>query len=91
MSVEGSWTTRIITEEEEADTAQSKSGSDPLTGIYHSLHQLGENFQIPTGHDIDTTTYVLSQFPHPDHAQTKVALIDLATNHQVNYQSILIV
>ncbi|KAJ6901763.1 hypothetical protein NC651_019511 [Populus alba x Populus x berolinensis] len=53
MSVQGSWTTRIITEEE-ADTAQySKSGFDPLTGIYHSLHQLGENFQIPTGHDIE--------------------------------------
>ncbi|XP_011031616.1 PREDICTED: 4-coumarate--CoA ligase-like 7 [Populus euphratica] len=87
MSVDESWTTRIITEEE-ADTAQSKSGFDPLTGIYHSLHQLGENFQIPTRHDIDTTTYVLSQFPHPDHAPTKVALIDLATNHQVNYSQL---
>jgi OPC-8:0 CoA ligase-1 len=87
MSVEESWTTRIITEEE-AGTAQSKSGFDPLTGIYHSLHQLGENFQIPTRHDIDTSTYVLSQFPHPDHAQTKVALIDLATNHQVNYSQL---
>ncbi|PNT22401.2 hypothetical protein POPTR_008G031500v4 [Populus trichocarpa] len=87
MSVEESWTTRIITEEE-AGTAQSKSGFDLLTGIYHSLHQLGENFQIPTRHDIDTSTYVLSQFPHPDHAQTKVALIDLATNHQVNYSQL---
>ncbi|KAL9365610.1 hypothetical protein Peur_043483 [Populus x canadensis] len=87
MSVEESWTTRIITEDE-AGTAQSKSGFDPLTGIYHSLHQLGENFQIPTRHDIDTSTYVLSQFPHPDHAQTKVALIDLATNHQVNYSQL---
>jgi OPC-8:0 CoA ligase-1 len=28
---------------------------------------------------------VLSQFPHPDHAETKVALVDLATNQQVTY------
>ncbi|KAG6760421.1 hypothetical protein POTOM_036943 [Populus tomentosa] len=33
----------------------------------------------------DTTSYVLSQFPHPDHAETKVALVDLATNQQVTY------
>ncbi|KAF9676618.1 hypothetical protein SADUNF_Sadunf08G0021300 [Salix dunnii] len=85
MPAEESWTTRITITEEEAGNARSRSGFDTLTGIYHSLHQLGENFQIPTRHDIDITTYVLSQFPHPDHAQTKVALIDLATNLQVNY------
>ncbi|KAG6758549.1 hypothetical protein POTOM_038908 [Populus tomentosa] len=34
---------------------------------------------------LDTTSYVLSQFPHPDHAETKVALVDLATNQQVTY------
>nr|APR63879.1 hypothetical protein [Populus tomentosa] len=83
MPAEELWT-GIITEKE-ADDAQSKSGFDPKTGIYHSLHQLGENLQIPTRHDLDTTSYVLSQFPHPDHAETKVALVDLATNQQVTY------
>ncbi|XP_061974649.1 probable CoA ligase CCL5 [Populus nigra] len=83
MPAEELWTS-IITEKE-ADDAQSKSGFDPKTGIYHSLHQLGENLQIPTRHDLDTTSYVLSQFPHPDHAETKVALVDLATNQQVTY------
>ncbi|XP_011024332.1 PREDICTED: 4-coumarate--CoA ligase-like 5 isoform X2 [Populus euphratica] len=83
MPAEELWTS-IITKKE-ADDAQSKSGFDPKTGIYHSLHQLGENLQIPTRHDLDTTSYVLSQFPHPDHAETKVALVDLATNQQVTY------
>lgn len=83
MPAEELWT-GIITEKE-ADDAQSKSGFDPKTGIYHSLHQLGENLQIPTRHDLDPTSYVLSQFPHPDHAETKVALVDLATNQQVTY------
>lgn len=83
MPAEELWTS-IITEKE-ADDAQSKSGFNPKTGIYHSLHQLGENLQIPTRHDLDTSSYVLSQFPHPDHAETKVALVDLATNQQVTY------
>ncbi|CAK7325370.1 unnamed protein product [Dovyalis caffra] len=84
MSAEESWTTTVITMGETGD-AQSKTGFDPQTGIYHSLHQLGENFQIPTRPDLDTANYLLSQFPHPDHAEAKVALIDLATNHQVTY------
>ena len=83
MPAEELWTS-IITEKE-ADNAQSKSGFNPKTGIYHSLHQLGENLQIPTRHDLDTSSYVLSQFPHPDHAETKVALVDLATNQQITY------
>ncbi|KAJ4829841.1 hypothetical protein Tsubulata_016554 [Turnera subulata] len=85
MSTEESW---VATKEEETSNAQlalDPSGYDSRTGIYHSLHQLGEDFQIPTRHDLDTAKYVLSQFPHPDHAESKVALVDLATNKQVTY------
>ncbi|KAJ0102176.1 hypothetical protein Patl1_06000 [Pistacia atlantica] len=62
-----------------------KSGFDPATGVYHSLARLGEEYKIPTRHDLDTATFVLSQFPHPDHAESRVALIDSATNQRVSY------
>ncbi|XP_050210360.1 probable CoA ligase CCL5 [Mercurialis annua] len=80
------WSTSSF--EEETGNARSlsdRSGFDSLTGIYHSLHQLGENFQIPTNHDLDTASYVLSQFPHPDHAESRIALVDLATKQQLTY------
>lgn len=57
-------------------------GFDPHTGIYTSLHQLSENHKIPTRNDIDTATYVLSQFPDPD---SRVALIDSATGVRLTY------
>ncbi|KAJ0046999.1 hypothetical protein Pint_05947 [Pistacia integerrima] len=62
-----------------------KSGFDPATGVYHSLARLGEEYKIPTRHDLDTATFVLSQFPHPDHAESRVALIDSATDQRVSY------
>lgn len=62
-----------------------KSGFDSATGVYHSLVQLGDEYKIPTRNDLDTATFVLSQFPHPDLAESRVALIDTATNQQVTY------
>ncbi|GFZ14679.1 AMP-dependent synthetase and ligase family protein [Actinidia rufa] len=41
-----------------------KRGFDSQTGIYNSLHQLGEHQKIRTRPDLDTATFVLSQFPH---------------------------
>lgn len=85
MSVEESWAATSKVEAGNAKPPFDKSGFNSHTGIYHSLLQLGEGFQIPTSHELDTSKYVLSQFPHPDHAESRVALIDLATNHQVTY------
>ncbi|KAJ9175473.1 hypothetical protein P3X46_014024 [Hevea brasiliensis] len=84
MSFEESWPTAIDNRTNSVRRSDS-SGFDQQTGIYHSLLQLGDDFQIPTRHDLDTSKYVLSQFPHPDHAESRVALIDSATNHQVTY------
>ncbi|KAK2969060.1 hypothetical protein RJ640_021099 [Escallonia rubra] len=62
----------------------NRSGFDSQTGVYNSLLQLGEHYKIPTRPDLDTATFVLSRFP--DHAaESRVALIDSATNHQVTY------
>ncbi|KDP45075.1 hypothetical protein JCGZ_01575 [Jatropha curcas] len=92
MSVDESWLAGV--EKETGENARQpppppltsdKSGFDSSTGIYHTLHQLGEDFQIPTRHDLDTCRYVLSQFPHPDHAESKIALIDAYSNRQVTY------
>ncbi|KAK3023313.1 hypothetical protein RJ639_044535 [Escallonia herrerae] len=61
----------------------NRSGFDSQTGVYNSLVQLGERYKIPTRPDLDTATFVLSRFP--DHGESRVALIDSATNHQVTY------
>ncbi|KAI3721865.1 hypothetical protein L2E82_32884 [Cichorium intybus] len=61
------------------------SGFVPETGIYHSLIQLGTNKKIPITPYLDTATFVLSQFPKSEQAESRVALIDLATNQQVTY------
>ncbi|XP_065871942.1 probable CoA ligase CCL5 [Euphorbia lathyris] len=68
---------------------RSSSGFDAHTGIYHSLEKLCNNSQIPTTNELDTFTYLLSQFPHPDHAHNKIALIDSSTNHQLSYAQLL--
>ncbi|XP_057462799.1 probable CoA ligase CCL5 [Actinidia eriantha] len=65
-----------------------RSGFNSRTGIYHSLVQLGEPEKIPTRPDLDTTTFVLSQFPHPKEAESRVALIDSATNSRVTYSQL---
>ncbi|KAK4578638.1 hypothetical protein RGQ29_028649 [Quercus rubra] len=62
-----------------------KSGFDPQTGIYHSINKFGDQHKIPTRPDLDIATYVLSHFPHPHQAESKIALIDSTTNQQVAY------
>ncbi|KAK4385562.1 4-coumarate--CoA ligase-like 7 [Sesamum angolense] len=62
-----------------------RSGYDAQTGIYHSLVHLSEQNKIPTQPNLDTATFVLSQFPPPEHAEKLVALIDSATNHRLTY------
>ncbi|KAJ8766098.1 hypothetical protein K2173_020614 [Erythroxylum novogranatense] len=76
---------RTATAVKESCGGQQQSGFDSSTGAYHSLTQLCENFRIPTRHDLDTAEYVLSQFPNPDHADSRVALIDSDTNQRVTY------
>ncbi|XP_022841470.1 4-coumarate--CoA ligase-like 5 [Olea europaea var. sylvestris] len=61
------------------------SGFNSETGIYHSLVHLSEDDRIPTQPNLDTATYVLSQFPPLDQAESRVALIDSTTHEQVTY------
>ncbi|XP_059666020.1 probable CoA ligase CCL5 [Cornus florida] len=65
-----------------------RSGFDSRTGIYHSLDQLGELDKILTIPKLDTATFVLSKFPPPDLAETRVALIDSVTNRRVTYMQL---
>ncbi|KAL3520785.1 hypothetical protein ACH5RR_018934 [Cinchona calisaya] len=63
-----------------------RNGFDPKTGIYHSLHQLkGTDQNIPITPNLDTATFVLSQFPPSGQAEELIALIDSATNRRVTY------
>nr|GMD33634.1 4-coumarate--CoA ligase-like 5 [Ipomoea batatas] len=63
-------------------------GFDSKTGIYHSLLQLDEHSKIPTSPDLDTATFVLSQFPNISMAESRVALVDSATKQSVTYAQI---
>ncbi|XP_024989595.1 4-coumarate--CoA ligase-like 5 [Cynara cardunculus var. scolymus] len=66
-------------------SSRRKGGYDPQTGIYHSLIRLRGKYKIPTRAHLDIATFVLSQFPRLDQAESRVALIDSATNHRVTY------
>ncbi|XAR72153.1 hypothetical protein NMG60_11018694 [Bertholletia excelsa] len=67
------------------EPAGSRSGFDSQSGTYHSLVQLGPHLEIPTMPDLGTAAYVLSHFPQPNEAESRVALIDAATNRRVTY------
>ncbi|KAI3837987.1 hypothetical protein MKW92_038634 [Papaver armeniacum] len=89
MSSQETW---INTDEQESavsseQTLHSRSGFYSATGIYSSLHQLGKNHQVPisSSDDHNIATFVLSQFPHPFHGVSRVALIDSVTNSRVTY------
>ncbi|XP_058076787.1 probable CoA ligase CCL5 [Magnolia sinica] len=88
MASEDGWSTV----EEESGRSDSKpsnrSGYDPTTGIYHSLLQLDDHHHIPTCPNLDTATFIMSQFPNPNLADTRVALIDSVTNHRLTYAQI---
>ncbi|XP_009598765.2 probable CoA ligase CCL5 [Nicotiana tomentosiformis] len=82
MSGEEGWTS---TGEEEQSTYQ-KNGYDSKTGIYHSVLQLSEQHKMPCDNlDLDTAKFVLSQFPSPAQAESKIALIDSANNQKLTY------
>ncbi|PIA37130.1 hypothetical protein AQUCO_03000005v1 [Aquilegia coerulea] len=83
MSTEEGWS--VAEDEQSGVSKDTGSGYCSSTGIYHSLIQLSDQQQIPTHPALDTATFVLSQFPHPDNAESKVALIDSVTNCQVTY------
>ncbi|OVA17944.1 AMP-dependent synthetase/ligase [Macleaya cordata] len=87
MAGQEGWAT--IEEQESGVSEQSlysRSGFRPGTGIYNSLLQLSENHRVSIPFDdYNITTVVLSQFPHPDHAESRVALIDSATSSRVTY------
>ncbi|XP_077237422.1 putative CoA ligase CCL5 [Tasmannia lanceolata] len=72
-----------ITMEEEAP--HKRSGFCSSTGIYQSLLHLDDNHRIPTRPNLDIATLVLSKFPHPDHADTRIALIDSSTDRRLTY------
>ncbi|KVI09677.1 AMP-binding, conserved site-containing protein [Cynara cardunculus var. scolymus] len=78
-----------MTSEEQLQSSHTNtSGFDSRTGIYHSLLQLGDNRNIPTTPYLDTATFVLSQFPQRDQAESKLALIDSVTNKRLTYSQL---
>ncbi|GFS46106.1 OPC-8:0 CoA ligase1 [Actinidia rufa] len=86
MSIEEGWVATIKHDPGSYRQPRAqRSGFDSKTGIYNSPHQLSEHQTIPTRPDLDTATFVLSQFPHPSEAESRVALIDSATNRRVTY------
>ncbi|KAI3748560.1 hypothetical protein L6452_11713 [Arctium lappa] len=79
----------MYTSEEQLQSSHTNtSGFDSHTGIYHSLLQLGTDRNIPTTPFLDTATFVLSHFPKWDQAESKLALIDLATNQRLTYSQL---
>ncbi|KAJ0550519.1 putative AMP-dependent synthetase/ligase, AMP-binding, ANL domain-containing protein [Helianthus annuus] len=72
----------------QSPSQRTRGGFDSQTGIYHSLVQLGDGNKIPTKANLDTATFVMSQFPKLDQAVSKVAFIDTATGHQVTYSQL---
>ncbi|KAK3422245.1 hypothetical protein EUGRSUZ_G02758, partial [Eucalyptus grandis] len=60
------------------------SGFDPRTEIFNSLVELNERQKILTDRNLDVASCVLSQFPHAL-AESRIALIDAATNCQISY------
>ncbi|KAJ8759110.1 hypothetical protein K2173_004117 [Erythroxylum novogranatense] len=68
-------------------TFHKNSGFDSCTGIYHSLLQLGDKFQIPDKHELNIAEYVLSHICYADD-QSRVALVDSATNQVITYSEL---
>ncbi|KAK1260973.1 4-coumarate--CoA ligase-like 4 [Acorus gramineus] len=76
--------------EQETTQPDHRSGYCATTGTYHPLLRLDKGHQIPTHAHLDTASYVLSHFPHPDSADSHVALIDSATGHRLTYFQIYV-
>ncbi|KAK1284581.1 4-coumarate--CoA ligase-like 5 [Acorus calamus] len=74
--------------EQETTQPDHRSGYCASTGTYHPHLRLDKARQIPTCAHLDTASYVLSHFPHPDSADSHVALIDSATGHRLTYSQL---
>ncbi|KAF3434101.1 hypothetical protein FNV43_RR25204 [Rhamnella rubrinervis] len=86
MSAEESWTvTATIPDRNLKPAVNETSGFDSGTGIFRSVYNLDEHHVLPTRPNLDTATYVLSQFPSPYEAESPIALIDSATGGKVTY------
>jgi OPC-8:0 CoA ligase-1 len=86
MSAEEPWTvTTAIPDKNPKPAVDKTSGFDSGTGIFQSIYNLDEHHVMPTRPNLDTATYVLSQFPSPHEAESRIALIDSATGGKVTY------
>ncbi|KAK1382569.1 4-coumarate--CoA ligase-like 5 [Heracleum sosnowskyi] len=85
MSGEKGWITNVKEPESRNKNIDCRSGFNPLTGVYNPLFRLPKGYEIPTSHVVDSATYVISQFPQLDMAETRLALVDSATKQQVTY------
>ncbi|XP_022744570.1 4-coumarate--CoA ligase-like 5 [Durio zibethinus] len=85
MSVKESWTVPVKEESSDSQRLINRSGFDSRTGIYSSLLQLSDHLKVPTDPELGIASFVLSQFPDPYVAESKIALIDSATNQQLTY------
>lgn len=69
--------------EEPLLNVDAKSGFDPTSGIFHSLHQLTEPFKVHYSPNLDTASYVLSLLPDHNEAESQTVLIDSVTGRWV--------
>ncbi|XP_076952283.1 peroxisomal OPC-8:0-CoA ligase 1-like [Bidens hawaiensis] len=60
-------------------------GYDPRTGIYYSLIKLKGKHKIPTSPQLNTASFILTQFSKVQSPESRVALIDSATNQRITY------
>ncbi|KAJ1404751.1 EF-Hand 1, calcium-binding site [Sesbania bispinosa] len=85
MSGEEIWSSAEEESSESLPPFDNRNGYNSRTGIYHSLVRLGTKHEIPTKLDLNTASLVLSQFPHADIAEARIAFIDSSTNQRVSY------
>ncbi|KAB2033272.1 hypothetical protein ES319_D04G006800v1 [Gossypium barbadense] len=85
MSVQVSRAVPLKEQSGDARPPVNRSGFDLRTGIYSSVFQLTDHLKVPTDPDLGIASFVLSQFPHPHVAESKLALIDSATNQHLTY------
>ncbi|MBA0750235.1 hypothetical protein Gogos_001653, partial [Gossypium gossypioides] len=85
MSVQVSRAIPLKEQSGDARPPVNRSGFDLRTGIYSSVFQLTDHLKVPTDPDLGIASFVLSQFPHPHVAESKLALIDSATNQHLTY------
>ncbi|KAK9064057.1 hypothetical protein SSX86_017929 [Deinandra increscens subsp. villosa] len=76
---------KINNQAKPAYRARGRAVTTPKLEIYHSLIKLKGKHKIPTTAHLNTASFALSQFSKLDLAESRVALIDSATNRRVTY------